>query len=95
MSQKFSSSNILYFFKHKGSNKNIDSFNISITRFFRWDDYENITTFENYIDLFHRYIEASKFAYAQRSGLGDKNFVKNASEIARNMTTASWAEWVK
>ena len=43
----------------------------------------------------HRFIEASKFAYAARSSLGDIAFVKNASEIVKNITSAEWAQMVR
>lgn len=55
----------------------------------------NLTTFDDYTQLFHRFIEASKFAYGARSALGDMGFVKNASEIARNITSARWAEKIR
>ncbi|KIH57389.1 hypothetical protein ANCDUO_12421 [Ancylostoma duodenale] len=35
------------------------------------------------------------FRYAARSWLGDPAFVHNATDIARNITTKEWAEWVR
>ncbi|KAK6730483.1 hypothetical protein RB195_007132 [Necator americanus] len=45
--------------------------------------------------LYHHFIESSKFSYAVRTWLGDPAFVHNATEIARNITTKEWAEWVR
>lgn len=42
-------------------------------------------------DLFHRFIEANKFAYAKRAELGDMDFVKEALDMARNITSEEWA----
>ncbi|KHN81335.1 Gamma-glutamyltranspeptidase 1 [Toxocara canis] len=45
--------------------------------------------------IYHRLIEAQKFAYAQRGTLGDAAFVPNALKLAQNMTTKSYARWIK
>ncbi|KAI6171922.1 Gamma-glutamyltranspeptidase domain containing protein [Aphelenchoides besseyi] len=37
--------------------------------------------------VYHRLIEIEKFAYAQRTKLGDIKFVKDAQELSQNMTT--------
>ncbi|KAI1728699.1 gamma-glutamyltranspeptidase domain-containing protein [Ditylenchus destructor] len=55
----------------------------------------NMSTFDGNVDLFHNFIEASKFAYAERSSLGDIDFVHNASEIAKNITSPEWAANVR
>ncbi|CAI5439862.1 unnamed protein product [Caenorhabditis angaria] len=57
--------------------------------------YTNLTTFAKIATTHHNFIEASKFAYAARSWLGDPRFVANATEIARNITSREWAEWVR
>uniref|UniRef100_A0A0M3KEM9 Gamma-glutamyltransferase n=1 Tax=Anisakis simplex TaxID=6269 RepID=A0A0M3KEM9_ANISI len=44
--------------------------------------------------FYHRLIEAQKFAYAQRTLLGDVNFVKSAKALAENMTTKGYTDWV-
>lgn len=36
------------------------------------------------VDILHKFIEASRFAYAARSKLGDVRFEKDALEIARS-----------
>ena len=55
----------------------------------------NTSTFSGNVDLFHRFIEASKFAYAARSALGDIAFVENATQIVRNITSPEWAQMVR
>lgn len=55
----------------------------------------NTTTFSGNVDLLHRFIEASKFAYAARSSLGDIAFVKNATEVVNNITSKFWAQMVR
>jgi gamma-glutamyltranspeptidase/glutathione hydrolase/leukotriene-C4 hydrolase len=45
--------------------------------------------------MYHRLLEAMKFAYAQRTLLGDGDFVKIALELAKNMTTPEFTQWVK
>uniref|UniRef100_A0A914WJ81 Gamma-glutamyltranspeptidase 1 n=1 Tax=Plectus sambesii TaxID=2011161 RepID=A0A914WJ81_9BILA len=45
--------------------------------------------------VYHRIIEAMKFAYAQRTLLGDSDFVKSAITLAKNMTTYEYTEWIK
>ena len=37
-------------------------------------------------EVYHRLIEAEKFAYSYRTKLGDSNFVKDAQKISQNMT---------
>lgn len=36
--------------------------------------------------VYHRLIEIEKFAYAQRTNLGDVDFVTEARRLAKNMT---------
>ncbi|CAD5209413.1 unnamed protein product [Bursaphelenchus xylophilus] len=55
----------------------------------------NTKTLNGYTELFHRYIEASKFAYAQRSGLGDMDFERDALDLAKNITGKDWFAWVR
>jgi gamma-glutamyltranspeptidase/glutathione hydrolase/leukotriene-C4 hydrolase len=55
----------------------------------------NLTTFDDFTTLFHRFIEASKFSYGARSALGDMDFVKNSSDVARYITSAKWAEEIR
>ncbi|KAI1700767.1 gamma-glutamyltranspeptidase domain-containing protein [Ditylenchus destructor] len=38
------------------------------------------------VEFYHRFIETQKFAFAQRTLLGDPKFVKDANAIAENMT---------
>uniref|UniRef100_A0A0N5AJW6 Gamma-glutamyltranspeptidase 1 n=1 Tax=Syphacia muris TaxID=451379 RepID=A0A0N5AJW6_9BILA len=45
--------------------------------------------------VYHRLIEAEKFGYAHRSQLGDLPFVKEAQLLINNMTTSSYAKWIK
>lgn len=52
---------------------------------------------ESIIDLndpliYHRLIEAEKFAYSLRTRLGDVRFVKDSSELAVNMTQPEFAK---
>lgn len=42
--------------------------------------------------FYHRFIEAQKFAYAQRTWLADTKFVKEAEELAVNMTTKRFTD---
>ncbi|PIO67401.1 gamma-glutamyltranspeptidase, partial [Teladorsagia circumcincta] len=42
----------------------------------------------------HHFIEAMKFAYAQRTLLGDVAFVKSAETLAKNLTTQEYTKWV-
>ncbi|VDP21090.1 unnamed protein product [Onchocerca flexuosa] len=44
--------------------------------------------------FYHRFIEAQKFAYAQRTLMGDEAFVEEAKKLAKNMTTKSYTDWV-
>ncbi|EFO17722.1 gamma-glutamyl transpeptidase [Loa loa] len=44
--------------------------------------------------FYHRLLEAQKFAYAQRTLMGDEAFVKEAKELAKNMTTKEYTDWV-
>jgi hypothetical protein len=45
------------------------------------------TTFDGNVDVYHRFIEASKFAFAARSSLGDMAFVNDSLSIAKNITS--------
>ncbi|XGW03446.1 hypothetical protein V3C99_014995 [Haemonchus contortus] len=42
----------------------------------------------------HHFIEAMKFAYAQRTLLGDVAFVKSAETLAKNLTSEAYTKWV-
>ncbi|CAB3408858.1 unnamed protein product [Caenorhabditis bovis] len=55
----------------------------------------NMKSFDDIANLYHHFIEASKFSYAARSWLGDPKFVANATQIAKNITTKQWAENVR
>ncbi|CAD5206532.1 unnamed protein product [Bursaphelenchus okinawaensis] len=55
----------------------------------------NIKTTEGYTELLHHFIEASKFAYAQRSELGDIDYEKEALELAKNITQEQWRQWAR
>ncbi|KJH48233.1 gamma-glutamyltranspeptidase [Dictyocaulus viviparus] len=44
--------------------------------------------------VYHRLIEAEKFAYAQRTKLGDVRFVDSAKLLVANMTTPKYAKWI-
>lgn len=60
------------------------------------DGYEyDMKSFKDIAVLYHHFIEASKFSYAGRSWMGDPAFVANATDIARNITSSEWAEWVR
>ncbi|CAJ0930223.1 unnamed protein product, partial [Mesorhabditis belari] len=55
------------------------------------DGFENTKrTFADISLLYHRFIEASKFAYAQRSYLGDLAFEKGAMEAAKRLISSEW-----
>lgn len=49
-------------------------------------------TLEGNTHTLHKYLEASKFAYAKRSDFGDMNFANDALEIAKNITSNEWGE---
>ncbi|VDM41040.1 unnamed protein product [Toxocara canis] len=49
------------------------------------------TTVKSNVDILHTYVEAAKFAYGVRSEFGDMDFIKDALEIARNMTSDEFA----
>uniref|UniRef100_A0A914W3U8 Gamma-glutamyltranspeptidase 1 n=1 Tax=Plectus sambesii TaxID=2011161 RepID=A0A914W3U8_9BILA len=55
----------------------------------------NQSTFEDNVDLYHRLIEASKFAYADRSVLGDMAFITDALPVARNITSQEYAAAIR
>ncbi|CAI4227332.1 unnamed protein product [Auanema sp. JU1783] len=60
------------------------------------DGYEyNTKSFDEIVQFYHHFLESSKFAYAGRSWLGDPNFVANATDIAHNITSSEWADWVR
>uniref|UniRef100_A0A1I7Z3I1 Gamma-glutamyltransferase n=1 Tax=Steinernema glaseri TaxID=37863 RepID=A0A1I7Z3I1_9BILA len=44
--------------------------------------------------FYHRFLEASKFAYAQRTLLGDADFVPSARDLAQNLTRREYTDWV-
>ncbi|VDM96206.1 unnamed protein product [Thelazia callipaeda] len=45
--------------------------------------------------IYHRFIEAQKFGYAQRMKLGDTDFVPEALQLALNLTKNSYAKQIK
>lgn len=55
----------------------------------------DMKSFSDIATLYHHFLESSKFSYAARSWLGDPRFVSNATEIARNITSKNWADWVR
>uniref|UniRef100_A0A914BW81 Gamma-glutamyltransferase n=1 Tax=Acrobeloides nanus TaxID=290746 RepID=A0A914BW81_9BILA len=46
------------------------------------------------LTFYHHLIEAQKFAYAQRTLLGDAAFVPEALALAKNMTTREYTKWI-
>ncbi|WKY12536.1 hypothetical protein Q1695_003821 [Nippostrongylus brasiliensis] len=44
--------------------------------------------------VYHRLIEAEKFAYAQRTKLGDVHFVDSAKLLVANMSTPKYTKWI-
>jgi gamma-glutamyltranspeptidase len=44
--------------------------------------------------FYHALIEAEKFAYAQRTKMGDVDFVPESLELARKMTTSNYTELI-
>lgn len=48
----------------------------------------------NDVDYYHRLIESMKFAYAQRTLLGDGDYVRDAMNLAINMTTEPYTKWI-
>ncbi|KAG1955836.1 glutathione hydrolase 1 proenzyme-like isoform X1 [Pimephales promelas] len=52
----------------------------------------NVTLMTNKTLMFHRMIEAFRFADAQKSKLGDPDAYENINELVRNMTSVSFAE---
>ncbi|VDO78004.1 unnamed protein product [Haemonchus placei] len=44
--------------------------------------------------VYHRLIEAEKFAYAQRTKLGDARFVESAKLLVANMSTPKYTKWI-
>lgn len=46
------------------------------------------------VDILHTFLEASKFAYAMRGGLGDMAFEQGAMDIARNITSDAFVKSV-
>ncbi|CAD6199901.1 unnamed protein product [Caenorhabditis auriculariae] len=44
--------------------------------------------------VLHKYIEAMKFAYAQRTLLGDHDFVDDALSRSQNLTAPAYTDWV-
>jgi gamma-glutamyltranspeptidase/glutathione hydrolase/leukotriene-C4 hydrolase len=53
------------------------------------------TTQEGNVDIFHHYLEASKFAFAYRSRLGDMKFVNDSLALAKNITTEAFAKAIR
>lgn len=46
------------------------------------------------VEVYHRFIEAQKFIFAERTKLGDTSFVKSARIVSRNMTKHSFIRWI-
>ncbi|PAV82429.1 hypothetical protein WR25_27253 [Diploscapter pachys] len=60
------------------------------------DSYDyNRKSIDDVEQFYHHFLEASKFAYAFRSWLGDPKFIHNATEIARNITRQEWADMIR
>uniref|UniRef100_A0A914DD72 Gamma-glutamyltransferase n=1 Tax=Acrobeloides nanus TaxID=290746 RepID=A0A914DD72_9BILA len=53
-------------------------------------DYPQNATFDQVVENLHRFIEASKFAFAARLNLGDIDFVNNSLSISKEIVTAAW-----
>lgn len=54
-----------------------------------------IADFNAEVEFHHKFIEASKFAYAARSRLGDMDFIQDALELSHNITSDWWAEEIR
>uniref|UniRef100_A0AC35TGT7 Gamma-glutamyltranspeptidase 1 n=1 Tax=Rhabditophanes sp. KR3021 TaxID=114890 RepID=A0AC35TGT7_9BILA len=57
--------------------------------------FDSISTFDDWENYFHHFIESNKFAFAARSALGDMDFLDNATAIAKNITSREWAKKVR
>ncbi|XP_048773749.2 glutathione hydrolase 1 proenzyme-like isoform X2 [Ostrea edulis] len=56
---------------------------------------QSLKTKESRLTAYHRMIEAFKFAYAQRSELGDPAFVPNVTEVVKNLTSREFANQIR
>ncbi|KAF8356156.1 hypothetical protein PRIPAC_97779 [Pristionchus pacificus] len=53
------------------------------------------STSHQLVDGLHKYIEASKFAFAHRSEMGDMAFVNGSLQLARNITSEEYVQTVR
>uniref|UniRef100_A0A914D6S3 Gamma-glutamyltransferase n=1 Tax=Acrobeloides nanus TaxID=290746 RepID=A0A914D6S3_9BILA len=58
-------------------------------------NYSKNPSFDEYVEHFHHFIEASKFAFAWRNLLADMDFLKNATDIAHHIASKTWADNVR
>lgn len=56
---------------------------------------KSLKTREARLTAYHRIIEAFKFAYAQRSELGDPEFVSNVTQVTKILTSADFADKIR
>jgi gamma-glutamyltranspeptidase len=56
---------------------------------------DSLLTVDSNVEVFHKFIEAMKFAYAAREQLGDMDFVPTALEVAENITTPWYGAYIR
>lgn len=56
---------------------------------------ENLKTVDDNVEVYHRLIEALKFGYAAREEMGDMDFVPTALDLARNITSDWYGDYIR